>query len=932
MTSNRTFRKAISLLLTLAMLFSMGSTAFAVGGEETGNEESINLDLLASKFYVTRANAVQKVYDYFNWSHHDEYNDIWAPEMDHFTDVTNENPNYLAIECALQQGIVLKTDEFRPEDELTFGEALYMLQSAFGVSAEDVIASFPDDWDEEAYIPNRDWNASFAYLTENFVSPVQALPIASSDDNGDYSAPRRYLKFWTPTEGATIYFRKAFSTEGYIDDFELDIENARDDKPGDHASNKKAAVDYTQIYTIEDDGHIKEDFSNEHTYITYKVQAVDANGNKSAVRTYHYHLHRPLNNGTDPESGYHVEQVLKADEVGPGSPAVWQICRDAESLRAMAWYIKGTDSGIVFDALQQKQGQDGGWSMKDVVDELADGQPYSFIVGHVHPDHAAQAAYFADAGMPIYVNERGWGSIGGYLGQNKEDKYKLVQNIDMGDQIDVGGAVFDVYALPGHTDDLVILADRTNGLVFATDIYGCTRAGSADNVSVSGIAADLLLTFAIQLREDYERLGTPVQYVFTGHDELPLDRDVLTNFELCLRNIVDNGNAAFTPTLRGGNNGFHAPTSMVGDMWKDYKNWLSLQTGNLSNGNNLYMKTTEEDAAINANLDYQDDGKNANTYSNETHSYDTSGTKYMTYSVLGNVEVEGGQFVGVDLNWKSPKTVRNWIGGETLTIPCTFHDMFNPWHYAYDIVIPEQSGVITIDAPTLSSKASITAITLDGAAVDSLENLAVNVGSEIKVTVTAQDGVSTSTYTFTVKDAESGAALKVSGAVSDAGVNTVAVDIEVKALRDLGAVVLGVEYDDSLILKDVKGVEWTPGDANLVLNKDIDEGASETITLIFDVAAGAKVNPVVKAIVYAAAGQDETDYAAGAFASGAGALCGDANADGKISAADLVRLRNYIGMDGAGITVGPGADVNGDGAVNGIDLTALNRYFATTAI
>lgn len=906
---NRYLRKGLALLLTLAMVFSLVIFGYA-------EEEDT----------VSRESAVQDIYDYFNWSHKDEYNDIWAPVMDHFDDVTSDSypDTYLAIECALQQGIVPKTELFRPEDSLTFSEALYMLTAAFGVTEEQVEAGFPENWTRNRAMTETEWANVLEYLEGSFVSPVQALPIASDINGGDFIAPRRYLKFWTPTEGTTIYFRKTFSTEGYNDDFEIDLTDVRDDQPGNHASNKTAAVEHTQIYTVEDDGHIKEDYSTEHMYVSYKVMAVDAAGNKSAVRTYHYHLHRPPVNGTGPESGYHVEKVVEANALGQGSPEVWQICRDAENLRAMAWYIKGQDSGIVFDALQQKQGSDGGWAMKDAVDKIADGQPYTVIIGHVHPDHAAQASYFADAGMPIYVNERGWGSIGGYLGQNSTAKQSLIRNIDVGDQFDVGGALFDVYALPGHTDDLVILADRTHGMVFATDIYGCTRAGSADNVSVSGIAADLLLTLAIQLREDYERLGNPVQMVFTGHDELALDRSVLVNFEQALQNIIDYGNAAFTPTLRGGNNGFHAPTSMVGDMWKDYKNWLSLQTGNLSNGSAVYMKYTEEDAAINANLDYQDAGKAAGNYSNVTHSYDTSGTKYMTYSVLGNVEVTGGQFVGVELTFKSAKSY-NWLG-ERRTAPCAFPDMFNPWHYAYDIAITEPTGVISIDAPTLSSKAEITACTLDGEPISSLKNLAVKVGSEIKVTVTAQDGVTTSTYTFTVTNPK-GAEIEVNG-VGGVGVNTVGVEISVKAVNDLGAALLGLEYDDSLVLKEVQGVDWTEGDINLVINEDIAAGETKTITLLFDMAS-AKVNPDVTVKLLAAT-DGVVDYSAGASASGAGFLGGDADGDGAVSIRDLVRLRNYIGTNGDGVTAGGGADINGDGAVDGLDLTALHRYFATT--
>ena len=749
---NRYLRKGFALLLTLSMALSLSGFVSA-----------------AAEDPVTRESAVQDIYDYFNWSHHDEYNDIWAPVMDHFTDVSHDShpESYLAIECALQQGIVPKTDEFRPDDSLTFAEALSMLTAAFGVTEEEVQTGFPANWTRNRAITEAEWAAVLAHMKNDFVSPVQALPIAADINGEDSFAPRRYVKFWTPTEDTTIYFRKTFSTEGYNDDFEIDLTDVRDDQPSNHASNKTAAVDHTQIYTIEDDGHIKEDYSVEHMYVSYKVMAVDANGKQSAVRTYHYHLHRPSNTGTEPENGYHIEKVLEADALGQGSPEVWQICRDAESLRAMAWYIKGSESGILMDALQQHAyTADGGWSLKDAADSVADGQPYVLVVGHAHPDHAAQAAYFVNAGIPVYANERGFSSLRSYVDDTQNPRggkytYKngsrdatgylneaLIRNIEVGDQLSTGTAKFDVYALPGHLDGLVILAERQFGMVFATDLYGCTRAGSADNVAVNGVAADLLLTMAQQVRTAYEEKGAEVKVVFTGHDELPLDRSVLVNFEQALQNIIDNGNAAFTPTLRGGNNGFHAPTSLIGDMWKDYKDWISLQTGNLSTSANTYMKLTEKDAELNANIDYQDAGNKAGDYSNETHSYNTDGEKYKTYSVLSNVVVTGGELEGVDIVYKAPTTI-TWAN-ESREVPFAFHNMFNPWHYDYNVKIENASATVSLDLTTMSTKAKVTEMTLDGKTVASLQNLKVKPGSVIGVKTLAQDGVTASTYTFTV--------------------------------------------------------------------------------------------------------------------------------------------------------------------------------------
>ena len=162
--------------------------------------------------------------------------------------------------------------------------------------------------------------------------------------------------------------------------------------------------------------------------------------------------------------------------------------------------------------------------------------------------------------------------------------------------------------------------------------------------------------------------------------------------------------------------------------------------------------------------------------------------------------------------------------------------------------------------------------------------------------------------------------------------NQMAVDVTFTGTtgQGIGAVVFTPLYDEALTLVDVIGAEWEAGDTNIVVNEDAE---TCTVTLIFDVPANQAVDTTVCAVVLSACDQAENelsfpDYGT-AFAEGF--ILGDANADGKVTAGDLVRLRNYIGMNGEGIAVGPGADLNADGEINGLDLTALNRYFANAS-
>ncbi|MDO4493777.1 MAG: PHB depolymerase family esterase [Clostridia bacterium] len=737
-------KKILATVLSGAMVLSAFTGAMALPGAPAvlAAPASVLIDPAAAT--VSRAQAASELYNFFNWSHREEYNDIWAPEMAHFDDVDDSVNGYWPIECLLQQGVVdYDAAGFRPGDATTYAEAVDMLARAFGVDASAV--PVPAAYDPAAAITGADWLAAFNALTEGVVAPAQALPIA----NTDAIAPRRYVKLWTPTDGAEIYIAKSVSIDGYYEDFEVDIENAVENVEGWSAINLDTNEDKvddvtfevkpTQKYTVAEDGYIKEDYPKyADSYVTYKVVAVK-DGVKSAERTYRWHLQRPQDETkfSKEEMDYQHTLIREGTETGP---TVYQICRDAEMLRPMAWYIEGSTGGVVVDALFTNVSTP--FNLKEYVDEHLATKPYVCVIGHAHPDHDMQVANFVKAGITTYCSDRGWESLKQMLPEAEDQA--LVLNIDEGDRLDLGNVKLDVYALPGHHDSLVMLADRANGLVFATDIYGCTRAGSADNVNISGIPADLLLSLAQQTRADYERPGTEVVEVYTGHDELPLDRNVLTNFEACLQQVIDDGDEATTYTLRGGNNKMYSRTSQVGDPWKDGTNWLSLQmtgikgdeSAYLSTGAAPYMSATEADAAVNAGIDY---------------NFVEGVQQYKKIAVLSNVEVEGAKLVGTDLTWKDPATVE--FGGEEKNVSFTLHDKFNPWHYDYEIGIAGPRA-ITIDATTMSTKASVTAMTLDGAPVDSLKDIEVKLGSVVTVEVTAQDGESKSVYSFTMVPAD----------------------------------------------------------------------------------------------------------------------------------------------------------------------------------
>ena len=137
----------------------------------------------------------------------------------------------------------------------------------------------------------------------------------------------------------------------------------------------------------------------EDNYVIYKAIAVK-DGKVSPVQTFRWHLYRPM---TGP---FQHELVFEKTAT---NPVVYQIFRDNESVRAMAWYIEGEESGILYDALQTSADVE---NLKTYLDENIATKPYIVIIGHEHGDHDAQMPNFINAGIDVYLNKRGWSAVG----------------------------------------------------------------------------------------------------------------------------------------------------------------------------------------------------------------------------------------------------------------------------------------------------------------------------------------------------------------------------------------------------------------------------------------------------------------------------------------------------------------------------------------
>ncbi len=693
---------ALTLIAMLLPIFSFAATP-------KGNE-------------ITKAEFIAKISEYFAWPHPTEYNDIWKAPLKQFNDVKTEDKYGKQIEVAYEEGIISPdaSGNFNPENGISRQDAAVIFVKAFMISESDKDVNFSDSDDisvdargsvnalvelgymsgktHKLFRPNdlikkEEVDRIFDKITSVMVTPVQALP--KQHNNIELFAPRRYVKLYCPTPDATIYFTKTIAT---------DIDEIQEPPMPD-------ITDPDQIYTVVDDGHIKEDYSrNVHTYVVYKAVAVKDGMAISPVQTFTWNLHRP----EDADFGH--ELILEKTAT---SPAVYQLYNNSESVRAMAWYIEGQESGILFDALQTKINIK---NLKDYIDANIVTKPYDVIIGHAHPDHAVQVPNFIND-HDVYSNERGWGSLTRYL-PDPVDQAK-VKNIEEGDLFHLGGCDLSVYAMPGHADDNIILQDKANGLIFSSDIYGCTRAGSADNVGVlrGGMKVDILLSLAQQTYSNYKKDGGKTTMLFTGHDEYPLGDNNLKLFEAALQQVVDKGEDGCSPTLRGGNNAPYSRTTLIGDMWKDGTNWISLQLSGIMGDDTEYLTNN---AAANYN---GEDG-------------------FMQYSVLSNIEIDGGELVGKPLAWAPPSEVN--YAGETIIVEKSLQNKFDPWSYDYTIKVPTSNENITIIPTTMSTM--VKSIRLNGKKIEyrSSNTIPVSDGTVITIDIIAPDKITTSTYTFTV--------------------------------------------------------------------------------------------------------------------------------------------------------------------------------------
>jgi len=752
-------------------------SAGVVGG--CASDADTNADTgpaLPAQGELSRAQFVGQISDYLGWYHASNYNDYWKVPLRTFADVKATDQYGKQIENAYEENVIAPdaSGKFVPQAIMTRQDAAVILAKAFlipipsgtgALSAFDDASSISDAAKPSVaalvaagYLPSRsstqfaptsaitatEAQAAIDAIAANSAVVVQAMPkqaashltvlpdgAGSSGTGGIVAdatvqklladrnyAPRRFIHLTTPTPGATIYY----TTDG----------------------SDPTTSPTRMIYDVTATGHIQELVGDRsgakgpqpYRLVTWKTVAVKNGLAVSPVRTFKWNLVRPW------QSQYGADVVEEGNfdpAKGPIAPKVTRMYSDYESVRAMSWLIEGPQSAIVFDALQtawNSADQTGG-TLYDKARSLTS-KPLKLIVGHAHSDHSAQTQNFLNANIPVYANQRSWTTFAGVLGA--KDNIKQVNNIDDGDQFDIGTAAIplklNVYAVPGHENSLVMLHHKESGFLFATDYYGCTRMGTADNVNLSSARADLQLSVLMQAHASMKKNSGKVTKLFTGHDESALPGPHIQMVQQLFQNVIDEQEAANSPTLRS-SDAARFRTAIIGNMYTDLYNWAAIGIGGTF-GTTPYGYLTAPNAAYSSHptIDY------------------TQPNAHLKYGVLGNIELTGATLVGTDVVWAAPNAQLTLADGSLWPVagpvPNSLRNKFNPWTFAYTINVP--AGTINIGIAPIPLSSKVKKITVNGNVIlpGTTVGVAVTNGTVITIVVTAPDGTTTETYTLTV--------------------------------------------------------------------------------------------------------------------------------------------------------------------------------------
>ena len=756
--SRRSFGKLLGAQTVLASTVSLSGCLGGGGGSDDETSATPETPVDPGTQALSRAAFVATISDYFDWVHYSEYVDPYAKTPATFVDVVlGATDHAKEIEMALEAGVVSNSDgEFYPAQSITREDAADMYVKAFRIpaSATNALTGFSDAdtisasrkasvnaivaagymggtsstlFSPKGTLSGNDAKAILARISSSMVAPPQVMCKSGT------TAPRRYVTISTPTDGATIYYTYTYDTS-----------EPKDPDPATAVAATTTGYSKTNTYSFDlrTNGVLQfvnptgssAGFTNPNTgaavtdYRFYRLKAVAVKNGmvSSPIVEYSWNIYRPV------ESVFYAEIMHEATAT---SPKVYRISNRAEYYQAHVFYIEGSARGICWDAGEYSYTKA---NLKSFIDTIAT-KPYDLVLGHHHPDHSEQISNFTNAGVAFYLNAIEQANLinSGRADQKAAAAAAVV--IPDGHTFPLGNCTVSYWMQPGHTDGLATLLVNETGWVYASDMWGCNRAYTADTTQYNGVKVDRMLSLVQQLLANYQKSSTSgaVTELTNAHQERSVGMVCAENFIECFQQLIDLGDAATEPSVRGGISGNptssgNSRSSRVGDMWRN-KDWMDI--GN-SLGSSWSSGTISQYSAPVA------------TYPSGVAIDYNATDGHKKYSVLSNVQIAGGTLVGVDVYWGAAYSPT--YNGVTYNVPRKLSNKFDPWTYAYTINVQSGTSSIVFKPTAMSNK--IASMKVNGAAIKQGDSVtvAVSAGTKITVDIVAPDGSTSSSYTFTV--------------------------------------------------------------------------------------------------------------------------------------------------------------------------------------
>ena len=232
--------------------------------------------------------------------------------------------------------------------------------------------------------------------------------------------------------------------------------------------------------------------------------------------------------------------------------------------------------------------------------------------------------------------------------------------LEDGQQFDLGNVQVTAWVIPGHTNGVATIIVNQTGWVYGSDMWGCNRPWTADTTQYLAVKVDLFLSLVQQLISRYQKSSHSgrITSVTNSHQETAVGMACVRNFLKCFQQIIDEGNGVTRPSIRGGTKGGDR-MSMVGDLWRD-RNWMAIGPIGKYAAPVDYLTAPTQTWPCGATIDYN------------------AADGFRKYSVLSNLEIDGGSLVGVDVHWSAPA---NGLAN-------SMANRFDPWTYEYTVRVP----------------------------------------------------------------------------------------------------------------------------------------------------------------------------------------------------------------------------------------------------